>query len=93
VGLSIWGALAAIASLARRVLRTPAGTAALTARAPEPGQDVVVTQCLSVPPAPERAGHHVTELLPDYARELLARSRKARPSTIPHSNTESEQSS
>jgi hypothetical protein len=92
VVLSIWGALAGVASLLQRVLRTPAEALPRSGPEPEPGQDVVVTQCLPLPPAPQRAGHHVTELLPDYARELLARSRAAIPPATSHSGNESEKS-
>jgi hypothetical protein len=93
IALTCWGATTAIASLARRVLRTPAMAPAQSVPEPhsEPGD--VVTQCLSVPPAPDRAGHHVRDLLPDYARDLLTRSRESlSPPTPHHPNTESEQS-
>ncbi len=97
VMLSAWGALAALASLARRIgasLTEPAPRAEGSPErdtAPERDADIV-TQCLPVPPAPQRSGHRVTELLPDYARALLTRSREAIPSSTSHSNHESEKS-
>jgi hypothetical protein len=92
IALSCRGALAAIASAVAALRRRAHAPAAETParRASEPVQDDIVSQCLPVPRTPVRAANFAA-LMPDYACELLARSRDAHSSATPHPSTESEQ--